>query len=173
MKADCIHRIDTYGWALGSCWLSAWTGATSSVEAYLTGFGFGEVLARVDGLGEVTDALRDRQGTTVGWLDDTGSLSEVLARDGYGVLAGPPSTVRPFGYTGHAEDPTGLVWGRARCYAPTTGSWTSEDPVSSEPRYGYVGGRPSHAVDPTGLTTLFEYKLTLLPYAASDLRHRS
>ena len=80
-------------------------------------------------------------------------LSSGTARDLYGVRALPPAGVVPFGYTGHAEDPTGLTWGRARCYAPRTGGWTGEDPVFTEPRYAYVGGSPSYGVDPTGSAT--------------------
>ena len=34
--------------------------------------------------------------------------------------------------------------------APTTGAWTSEDPVWSEPRYGYAHARPSAIRDPSG-----------------------
>ena len=77
-------------------------------------------------------------------------LSSGTARDLYGVRALPPAGVVPFGYTGHAEDPTGLTWGRARCYAPRTGGWTGEDPVFTEPRYAYVSGKPAMAFDPTG-----------------------
>jgi RHS repeat-associated protein len=64
-----------------------------------------------------------------------------------------------FGYTGHAEDPAGLVWGRARCYASTTGTWMSEDPVSMESRYAYVAARSTYARDPTGRVAAMEYGL--------------
>ena len=84
-------------------------------------------------------------------------LSSLTARELYGVRALPPTGVVPFGYTGHAEDPTGLTWGRARCYAPRTGGWTGEDPVFTEPRYAYVGGRPSSGTDPTGRSASFQY----------------
>ena len=117
--------------------------------SYLAGSGFGEVLAMIDAGGVESYGLRDRLGTTVGWVDGGGGLSFTV-RDAYGVRGIAPAGVVPFGYTGHAEDPTGLVWGRARCMAPTTGAWTSEDPVSTESRYGYVGGRPGFLLDPTG-----------------------
>ena len=83
-------------------------------------------------------------------------LSSLTARDLYGVRALTPTGVVPFGYTGHAEDPTGLTWGRARCYAPRTGGWTGEDPVYTEPRYGYVGGRPNALTDPDGRMAAFD-----------------
>ena len=44
--------------------------------------------------------------------------------------------------------------------APTTGAWTSEDPVWREPRYGYTGGRPSYRNDPSGRVTFLGYKIT-------------
>ena len=82
----------------------------------------------------------------------------------------PPSIATPLssGTTGHAEDPPGLTWGRARCYAPRTGGWTGEDPVFTEPRYAYVGGRPSYGVDPTGRLSATTYtKLLFLGCAVS------
>ncbi len=117
-------------------------------SAYVTGFGFGEVLARVDGATEF--ALRDRLGSTVGWVDGGGAVAEVVLRDAYGVREALPVGVEPFGYTGHAEDGTGLVWGRARYYCPAKGGWVSEDPVWTEPRYGYAYLRPSVTGDATG-----------------------
>ena len=89
----------------------------------------------------------------------TTPLSSLTARDLYGVWALAPAGVVPFGYTGHAEDPTGLTWGRARCYAPRTGGWTGEDPVFTEPRYAYVGGHPSWGTDPDGRASLTGYGL--------------
>jgi len=86
-------------------------------------------------------------------------LSSLTARELYGVRAQTPAGVVPFGYTGHAEDPTGLTWGRARCYAPRTGGWTGEDPVFTEPRYAYVGGRPDWMIDQDGRAAHFEYAL--------------
>ena len=73
------------------------------LTSYVAGFGFGEVLAQVDGSGVATYSLRDRLGTTVGWTDAGGAVSSLTARDSYGVRALPPAGVVPFGYTGHAE----------------------------------------------------------------------
>ena len=41
--------------------------------------------------------------------------------------------------------------------APTTGAWTSEDPVLSEKRYAYVSGRPMTFTDPTGRLAFADY----------------
>ena len=40
--------------------------------------------------------------------------------------------------------------------APTTGAWTSEDPVWNEGRYGYVSGAPSALTDETGRASAVE-----------------
>lgn len=125
--------------------------------AYLAGFGFGEVLARVDGGSTEAFALRDRLGTTVGWLDDRGGVAALTVRDASGVR-GATASVVPFGYTGHAEDPTGWVWGRARYLEGRRGSWLADDSVFDEPRVLYAHGGPSWGTDPTG-RTLIEYYL--------------
>ncbi len=130
------------------------------IASYLAGFGFGEVLARVDGPGAESYGLRDRLGTTVGWTDGAGAVAKLTVRDGYGIRT-PPMGVVPFGFTGHAEDPTGLVWGRARCMSPTAGVWTGEDQDYSQSRYTYVGGSPSSALDPTGRASLAELKVKI------------
>jgi RHS repeat-associated protein len=124
-------------------------GESTPLMTYRTGESFGEVLAEVRGATE-RYALRDRLGTTVGWLDDAGDVDEEIARDGYGNRAVAATEVVPFGYTGHAEDPTGLIWGRARYLDATIGAWTAEDPVRHELRYGYVAGMPVQGIDPNG-----------------------
>jgi YD repeat-containing protein len=114
-------------------------GAGALEASYLTGFGFGEALA--EGVGEKY-ALRDRLGSTVAWVNAAGAVDELVVRDAYGVRAEPTAAVVPFGYTGHAEDPTGLVWGRARVLGPSTGAWISGDPVFAGPRYATCGPCP-------------------------------
>ncbi len=116
-------------------------------NAYLAGFGFGAVLAQADG----QVALRDRLGTTVGW-NGVGGL-DLTVRDAYGVR-GPVGGVVPFGYTGHAEDGAGLIWGRARGLDPQGAVWLTADRIWSEPRYCYVRGRPHAAADPTGMSAV-------------------
>jgi RHS repeat-associated protein len=80
-----------------------------------------------------------------------------VVRDGYGKRAEPTAAVVPFGYTGHAEDPVGLVWGRARYMEPSVGGWALEDPVGSQPRYCYVHASPAVATDPSGRAEGIEY----------------
>ncbi|MEN0061140.1 MAG: putative Ig domain-containing protein [Myxococcota bacterium] len=124
---------------------------------FLTSDRMGDVLAKLDG-GLHEDAVRDHLGTTVGWLNGTtGQVAGLVSRDAFGVRAALPSAVVPYGYTGHAEDPTGMVWARARCMAPSTGTWNSEDPAYHEPRYLYARGAPTYLYDPTGTETAISY----------------
>jgi RHS repeat-associated protein len=123
-------------------------GSGTLSASYLAGFGFGELLA--EGGGE-RYALRDRLGSTAAWLTATGQVEAHVVRDAYGVRQAPTESVEPFGYTGHAEDPSGLVWARARYLDPSIGRFVTEDSVQSEPRYCYAGSRPTTSSDPTGM----------------------
>lgn len=76
--------------------------------------------------------------------------------DAYGALAaGTPAS--EFGYAGQYSDAasisSGLVDMRARWYSPSTGSFTSVDPLVSQTLdpYGYAGGDPVNESDPAGL----------------------
>lgn len=124
-------------------------GSGTVVREYVTGAAFGEVLARVEG-GVTTYPLRDRLGTVVSWMDAAGAVVQTVDRTAYGERDVLPTAVEPYGFTGHAEDPTGLVWGRARYYEPATGTWLSEDPAANETRYNYGRGRVFAGADVTG-----------------------
>ena len=115
--------------------------------SYVTGFGFGEVLAEV--ATRVTWPVRDALGTPMAEVSADDGAVTPLPRDAYGVRAAPTDVV-PYGYTGHAEDPTGLVWGRARYLEAGTGQWLSEDPVFEEARYAYAAGQPDLLTDIDG-----------------------
>ncbi len=132
-------------------------GVGDVVVEYVTGVNFGEVLAelRPDGSSgtDVRYAVRDKLGSAVAWLDEAGAVAEEVLRDSYGVRASGPAVPEAYGFTGHAEDPTGLAWGRARYLDPGTGGWLSDDPVWTEPRTGYVRGGSTWALDPDGQAT--------------------
>jgi RHS repeat-associated protein len=63
--------------------------------------------------------------------------------------------VNPHRYVGalgyYTEPSLGLDYVRARWLRPSIGAWLSADPVLSEPRYQYVGERPTRVADPGGL----------------------
>jgi RHS repeat-associated protein/uncharacterized repeat protein (TIGR01451 family) len=130
-----------------------WDGAAwDLVEDYLVGSGFGEVLAREKSDG-VAYALRDHLQTPVAWVGADGSLVEVV-RDSFGMRADDGvgvEVVEPYGFTGHAEDGSRLVWGRQRYYDSQSGSWLHEDPVRDTSRYCAMDNAPTVRSDPSGL----------------------
>ncbi|MDI7277567.1 MAG: RHS repeat-associated core domain-containing protein, partial [Anaerolineae bacterium] len=72
------------------------------------------------------------------------------------VPLGPP--LAPWGYTGEWEDPTGLVYLRARWYSPALGRFVSADRAparTAEPetwhQFAYASSNPLRYIDPLGL----------------------
>ena len=94
----------------------------------------------------------DAQGTITNTTNTTGSSVDSYVFDAFGVqLSITGYSVNPHRYIGQlgyqTEPDLGLDYVRARWYRPSTGSWLSADPVPSEPRYQYVGSRPTVATD--------------------------
>jgi RHS repeat-associated protein len=113
----------------------------------------------------------------------TNAAGAVVSRSSYDVfgersLAAGSELGQPFGFTGREHDSSGLVYARARYLSPSSGRWTSADPLTAtmgvsggmlaEPwagvlaggmplpmpgasAYGFVGQSPAIASDPTGL----------------------
>jgi RHS repeat-associated protein len=96
--------------------------------------------------------LQNFQGSVTDLTNSTGSVAASYSYDAYGVPTSSPATVaNPFTFTGREYDAkSGLYYNRARYYDPTTGSFTSQDSVSSGQRYGYAGGDPVDFTDPSG-----------------------
>ena len=101
-------------------------------------------------------------GSVIAITDDTGTPQWSYEYEPYGVRRSatqhqPTAPDNPVGFTGGYEDPTGLYHLGARQYDPATGRFTSTDPLQqpdTQPwstTYGYVDGRPTTLVDPTGL----------------------
>jgi RHS repeat-associated protein len=57
----------------------------------------------------------------------------------------------PFMFTGEPLDANGLVYLRARYYAPELGMFPSLDPVEGTNRYQYANSNPVRFTDPSGL----------------------
>lgn len=53
----------------------------------------------------------------------------------------------------YTDTETGFIYLRARHYDPTTAQFTTQDPIVTVTReaYGYTGGNPTNASDPTGM----------------------
>lgn len=126
--------------------------AAGAVSATYT---FGDTrLASVDG-GVATFELADRLGSARRITTAAGATSVSYAYDVFGaatVLAGSPAR---FAFGGERVDPdTGLVFLRARYYAPEFGRFFSKDPMGVSAGLNghvYCSGDPVNATDPLGL----------------------
>jgi len=101
----------------------------------------------------------------------------------YGEVLGPTGTSQTeYGFTGEPTDGNGLVYLRARYYAPALGTFTGLDPLEggmdssgSLNRYTWVDGNVPNRADPSGmcfkdpLSTCLE---TDLPYWTIPFHYR-
>ncbi|QDK40564.1 hypothetical protein DOM21_03670 [Bacteriovorax stolpii] len=87
----------------------------------------------------------------------SGRVIKMMEHDEFGVvLQDTRPGFLPFGFAGGIYDQyTGLVRFGARDYDPSTGRWTSKDPIRFDAKdpnlYGYVFNDPVNSIDPTGL----------------------
>jgi RHS repeat-associated protein len=97
----------------------------------------------------------DQLGSTRLITDAAGAAESTYTFDPYGSLAGSTGTIaNPFLFAGQYQDvESGLYYLRARYYDPSTGQFTSFDPLTSTTRqpYSYVLGSPLNGSDPAGL----------------------
>lgn len=102
--------------------------------------------------------LTDALGSVRQLTDAQGQVTLANAYEPYGVLAQSAGSAQTsYGFTGEFTDPSGLVYLRARYYAPQEGRFTSKDtwggnthsPLSFN-RWAYVYGNPINYTDPSG-----------------------
>jgi RHS repeat-associated protein len=130
---------------------------TTPTANLLTG-GLDERFTRTDATGTY-NFLTDALGSTVALTDSTGNSQTQYSYDPYGgqSASGAYST-NSFTYTGRETDGLGIDYYRARYYNPQIGRFLSEDPLGfaggDTNLYAYVGGDPSDAIDPLGLSSL-------------------
>ncbi len=100
--------------------------------------------------------------------DGLGSVRQVLGESGLPLMAqtfdpygnpyryaGPTESATSYGFTGEQTDSNGLVFLRARYYAPSMGRFGQMDPSRQEVNpYLYGLGNPILYTDPSGLCTL-------------------
>jgi RHS repeat-associated protein len=127
--------------------------APGSTLDYIYGPG-GRVLEQVAG----STALwyhHDQVGSTRAITDGAGATKATYQYDPYGNEIATTGTVaNPFLYAGQYRDAeTSLYYLRARYYDPHTAQFMSRDPMVSTTHapYGYAGGSPLNASDPSGL----------------------
>jgi RHS repeat-associated protein len=110
------------------------------------------VQAQLDAAGTPTYLLTDALGSVRGAADTAGTLVGRADYDAFGAVRGPSTTGSVFGFTGEQTDPeTGLVYLRARSYAPSSGRLLSADSVQPNApgtqgsnRYTYGRQQPHH-----------------------------
>jgi RHS repeat-associated protein len=142
-----------------------WDGGATSPQRYHNGPGGHFALDTGTELGFYH---HDTQGSVLGLSDATGALVGKKRFDPWGRTLEQPANPtglerQPHGFTGHEHDAaTGLVYMKARYYAPELGMFLSEDPVFGnlqDPRsmrkHLYAHGDPVNRWDPMGLSTKF------------------
>src|SRR5208282_2035738 len=132
--------------------------STGTVQSrYMWGDQADQILARVDAGGAVAWYLTDHLGSVRNVTDATGAIAGTITYDAFGNITS--DSTGTFGgrykYTGKEFDTaTGLQYNVNRYYDPTTGRWTSQDPLGfgagSSNFYTFVGNSPSTLLDPTG-----------------------
>lgn len=102
--------------------------------------------------------LGDALGSVRQLTSASGAVTLAQSYDPYGVkIASSGAATSTFGYTGEQTDATGMIYLRARYYAPNMGRFMSRDtwggdesrPMSFN-RWSYTKGNPVNYIDPTG-----------------------
>jgi RHS repeat-associated protein len=127
--------------------------AADADSATLLSSGVDQWLTRTDAAGQRT-FLTDIAGSVIGLGDTAGAVRTQYAYDPFGGgAAGGDASTNPIGFTGRENDPTGLMYYRARYYSPTLQRFISEDPISFEGGdnlYAYAADSPTNYTDPSG-----------------------
>jgi RHS repeat-associated protein len=132
------------------------------IARYLHGDEFDQTFARVDlraanASERVQWYLTDHLNSVRLVLDETGAVLDQIAYDAFGNIVAQlnPLLANPILFTSREFDAeTGLYYNRARYLDPSTGRWTTQDPLGfaagDANLYRYVGNKPTLLVDPSG-----------------------
>ena len=115
----------------------------------------GTPVEQVDAAGTALYYQHDQYGSTRLLTSQTGTVAATFTYDAYGNLTGRTGTAdTPLRWNGQYQDTdTGLYYLRARYYDPATAQFLTRDPLVAltGSAYGYGGGNPLNAADPSGL----------------------
>jgi RHS repeat-associated protein len=116
-----------------------------------------QLFARVGADGTVAWLLTDHLGSVRLVTDGSGVVKDTITYDAYGNITSEtdPSWGGLYKWSGRQVDvETGLQYNRARWYDPTTGRWTSQDPLGFKAGdsnlYRYAQNAPLKSTDPSG-----------------------
>jgi RHS repeat-associated protein len=125
----------------------------TTLTKYFSGASGLPTAERVSTGGPLSYLATDGQGTVSEALDGSGNVASQQLYTPYGTGRYTNGTSpTSLGYTGQrADTSTGLDYYHARYYDPVAGQFTSADSQAyGLNRYGYVGGNPTTATDPSG-----------------------
>jgi len=135
-------------------------GTNQLIARYLHGDAFDQTFARVlvDGsTPEVHWLLTDHLNSVRLVLDESGAVLDQIAYDAFGNIVAQlnPLLANPILFASREFDAeSGLYYNRARYLDPTTGRWTTQDPLGfaagDANLYRYVGNMATMATDPSG-----------------------
>ncbi len=128
-----------------------------SSNAYIYGTS-GTALEQVNlSTGAITYLVADALGSVRGVVNSIGSLLTSTSYDAWGnaQTTGGLTSYSNFGFAGGYTDSTGLYYFVNRYYDPTSGQFTSVDPlvIVTGQAYSYTGGDPVNLLDPLGTAT--------------------
>ena len=126
-------------------------GSTANI---LAGLGIDEWLTRTDG-GGVRHVLSDVSGSVTALLDANGTVQTSYTYQPFGqVMTSGASSANSLAFTGREVDSSGLMYYRARYYAPALHRFIGEDPIGffgkSVNLHEYTYDNPLRYLDPTG-----------------------
>jgi RHS repeat-associated protein len=127
----------------------------SGTERLVYGLG---PLYQVHPTGTYDTLVRDGLGSIRLTVSGTGAVTGGFDYTAYGAPSVGSFGTSLLGFAGELQDPSGLIYLRARWYDPSIGRFASSDPVSGTQgtpetlnRYTYAGTNPVGHTDPTGL----------------------
>ncbi|CAL2093145.1 conserved protein of unknown function [Tenacibaculum sp. 190524A02b] len=121
----------------------------------------GQLVARMNTVGELQYYHADVRGSTVAITNDNAEITHQYRYDDFGSLKRvrePENDFNPYRYVGTygvEYETNDLYYMRARYYKPSVGRFLTEDPVWHTNLYPYADNNPISRVDPLGKDSFF------------------
>jgi RHS repeat-associated protein len=141
------------------------TDGSGNITSYYV-YGLG-LISKITPGGQAYFYQYDGLGSTIAMTDLSGNVVNQYAYDPFGNLANSTEAVpNPFRYVGALgvmDEGNGLLYMRARYYAPNIGRFINQDPIGLAGGlnlYAYVGNNPANSIDPSGLSEWLHIAIT-------------